>query len=274
MILFMEFAAVIVLIIIAVVIITAIISLIVGIILRKHNMKGCSYVAFIPPITVGILIIMTVCWLNGWYPQIIDTPNGLLVTSELTIDKYQEYVEDGMDEELKVLLDKNPKFIYVTVDDDLGGLDYVSAECDRDMIQTFLDHGAVYDDSYFFDSECEFVSSFDAFFSNSGSRVPYDFRRTIEMMITNGAQIIWQDDEECVINRYIKNMCFSGTIIDDELVTLEFIIENGGLSRDTESGTEQLKDTCRETLSQSAAKYSIPEDDEGYLEAMEMIDEA
>lgn len=195
------------LIFIAVVAIVVFILLIVATILlickRKKPAIILYSIASVPVVISTVVIGIFIYKLN--FPR-YDTYDGHKVTISLSKSKkMKELIEADDMEGLDRLLDRNPELIYYLDNNHVNLLDYGLYNCNIEIMEIALDHGARFDDENAYDM-LVYNSSLDGFFERLGYNIYRNSDETyyepgvttdemieaIKFAVDNGAATTWE----------------------------------------------------------------------------------
>lgn len=216
------------------------IALFIGIILRVKKHKKASGILFcISGVMLGSVLIVIILAVMP-KPITISTPSGEAVIRPSWIEKYEECLETHDMEELRRLVDKHPEMVYYYDGNYVMLLDYGLYNCDIDIMQIALDHGAVFDEPLRYE-HMVFYSSFDSFFSELDypdweksseeltvrGETTDKMMKAIEFAMDNGAKLKWKTNhdyqEDNFFDKALAWVNEDGVISEKDMELLEMI---------------------------------------------------
>ena len=254
--------------------------LVIGIVLKvKKRNKSAAVLFVLSGLMLGSVLILVLLVVMP-KPKTIDIPNGRAILRPSWIATYKRCLEKSDKEKLKKLVDRHPEMIYYYDANRVMLLDYGLYNCDIEIMQIALDHGAVFDEPLRYEHMI-FFSSLDSFFSEldypdwkrETDELTVEGETTDKMIeavafaIENGAQLKWEVyneyQEDDFLDKALNWVALDGIVSEEDEKLLNLIAQS---DRELGERFEQMesdlkKDGQTETDEESEAGQECYETD-------------
>ncbi|MCH5258010.1 MAG: hypothetical protein J1D87_12005 [Lachnospiraceae bacterium] len=229
--------------------------LVIGIVLKVKKRKKSAAVLFVlSGLMLGSVLLLVLLVVMP-KPKTVDTPNGRTTLRPSWIATYKQCLEKSDKDRLEKLVDRHPEMIYYYDANYVMLLDYGLYNCDIEIMQIALDHGAVFDEPLRYEHMI-FFSSLDSFFSEldypdwerETDELTVEGETTDKMIeavafaIENGAQLKWevynayQDDN--FLDKAVNWVTLDGIVSEEDEKLLNLIAKSDS---ELEERFEQMK---------------------------------
>ncbi len=219
---------------------------------------------------LNFLPIAGAVWLFMPHSFMVETPDGEVRVPASKDIQFMEAMKNSDCKAIEKMLNKYPALVFYR---DMKGrtvLEQAMLANDTEMMKCALDHGAIFDDPFFYDNythaQCSMQYYLEETDRNGKSIASYD---TVKYMIDNGASVDYKDKSSSpnALFDIARSMCMDGSVSEAEVDVLKLLIDSGA---DVSEVSKDTDNTPYDALLKSAESNSVTKDSL-YRQAEELL---